>query len=244
MVPTASSREVNEMIEVLKKKFNALKKMFRLCLEKRKVPVKDVVDVLTQLSPDDDKCHKIFLQGHVRELVTAVDYSELFGTMNFHWNYLDPSLLNHLATDLDLNEVKANITSYKSDLQQFRIKTPLQVFCQTQKRKKIKLPPEFTEIVAEFELPSNATLEVVEQFRQEYASQYNVHEFAMMVANIHPGSIIVTWFIPESVVQKLTGKMPETVLEILQKYSVVSLRIAGICVYSHRKVLYYHRLQQ
>ena len=239
------------MIEVLKKKFNALKKMFRECLEKNKVPVKDVTDVLTQLSPDDDKCHKIFLQKHVRELATAVDHSELFVTMNFHWNYLDPSLLDHLATDLDLNEVKASIglnevkasmTSYKSELQQFRMKTPLLLFCQTQKRKKIYLSPEFKKMIAKFDLP-DATLEVVERFRQEYASQYNIHEFAMMVANIHACSFIVTWFIPESIVQKLTQEVPEAVVEILQKYSVVSLRIAGICVYSYREVLYNHRLQ-
>ena len=232
-IGTASSREVEDMIEDLKKKFTSLKKSIREYLEKHKVPVKDVADVLTQLSPDDDECHRMFLQKHVRDLVTAVDHSELFGTMNFHWNYLDPSLLDHLATELDLKEVKENMKAYKSDLRQFRATTPLTLFCQTQKRKRIKLSPKFKEMVAKFKLPNDATLEVVEQFRQEYASHYNVHKFAMMVANVRSGSFFITWFIPESLVQKLTGKVP---FEILQKYSVFSLTIAGICVYSHGKV--------
>ena len=232
-IGTASIREVEDIIEDLKKKFTCLKKSIRECLEKHKVQVKDVADVLTQLSPDDDECHRMFLESHTEKIYAAANNSVLFGTMNFHWNYLDPSLLNHLATQLDLKEVKENIKAYKSDLRQFRATTPLTLFCQTQKRKRIKLSPEFTDMVAEFKLPNDATLDVVEQFRQEYASHYNVHEFAMMVANVRSGSFFITWFIPESLVQKLTGKVP---FEILQKYSVVSLTIAGICVYSHGKV--------
>ena len=87
-------------------------------------------------------------------------------------------------------------------------------------------------MVAEFDWPNDVTLEVVEQFRQEYASHYGFHEFAMMVAQARPGSFIVTWFVPESVVEKLKGKVPRV---ILKKYSVTKLEIAGTCVYRLRK---------
>ena len=54
----------------------------------------------------------------------------------------------------------------------------------------------------------------------------------MTVAQVRSGSFIVTWFVPESVVEKLKGKVPRA---ILKKYSVTKLEIAGTCVYRLRK---------
>ena len=237
--PTRMTKEVKDTIGILKTKFNGLKKKIRECLDRREVAVTDVVDTLTSLSPDDDECHKIFLKEHIKMLNTAVNNTELFMTMNFHWNYLDPSLLNHLVTELELVEVKPDMTTYQSELQQFRMKTPLNLFHQTQKRKKIKLSPEFREIVAEFDWPKDVTLEVLEQFRQEYASHYKVHECAMMVADVHPGCFIITWFIPESIAEKLKGKVP---VQILRKYLVATLTVAGVCVYCDKTEVIHHDL--
>ena len=224
-------------IEVLRKKFNGLKKATRECLEKHKIHVKRVADALTSLSPDDDECNWMFLKSHIRDLFAAADHYELFGTMNFHWNYLDPSLLNHLVTELELVEVKPDMATYQSELQLFRMKTPLNLYHQTQKKKKIKLSPEFKEIVAEFDWPKDVTLEVLEQFRQEYASHYKVYEFAMMMANVRPGSFIITWFIPESIAEKLRGKVP---VQILRKYSVTTLTVAGVCVFCDKTEVIQH----
>ena len=233
------TEEVDDAIKILKMKFNGLKKKIRESLDKHKVAVTDVADALTSLSPDDDECHKLFLEGHVEKLYAAPSNTVLFGTMNFHWNYLDPSLLEHLIQEFSLNEVKESIKSYKSHLKQFRMTTPLRLFCETQRKKKMKLSPEFKEMVAEFDLPNDATLEVVEQFRQEYASHYNVHEFAMMVADVRSGSFIITWFIPQSVVEKLKGKVP---VHIVRKYSIATLTVAGVCVYCDKKEVIQHFL--
>ena len=190
MVLAKSSGEVTNMIVYLKKKFRMLKSTILECIEKRKIPFTKVVDVLTSLSPDDDEHHRLFLKSNISALIRCTGRSELFQTMNFHWNYLDPSLLDNLVRELDLNEVKGEMKAYKSDLQQFRLKTPLTLFCQTQKRRRIRHPQGFLEIVAEFNMTSDedVTLEDVEQFRQEYASHYNIHEFAMMLADVHPDS--------------------------------------------------------
>ena len=73
---------------------------------------------------------------------------------------------------------------------------------------------------------------MLEHFRQEYASHYGLHECAMMIAQVCPGSFIITWFVPESVVKKLKGKVPSA---ILKKYSVTKLEIAETCVYRLQK---------
>ena len=73
----------------------------------------------------------------------------------------------------------------------------------------------------------------------EYASHYKVHEFAMMMANVRPGSFIITWFIPESIAEKLKGKVP---VQILKKYLVTTLTVAGVCVYCDKTEVTQHDL--
>ena len=228
VVLATSRSEVIQTIDELDKRFNFLKNRIRECLEEHKILVQKVADTLTSLSPDADDHHKVFLQSHVDDLSRAVDHSQVFLRMNFHWNYLDPNLLDHLVTKLDLGEVKSLMERYKLRLQHFRKKTPLSLFCMTQKRKRIVLPADFEEVVVEFKWPKDVTLETVETFRQEYASHYNLHKCAMMINTILRGSFIVTWLIPESIVDKLRKSVPK---HILEKYLVMKLIIAGLIVY-------------
>ena len=201
-------------------------------LTKKNIPVPQVVDALTDLPADDIDEHKHFLESHVSVYYQANDHAELIGQLSFHMNYLSYHLLDYLGNEFDLVEVKEKMTIYKSDLQQFRKKTPLALFCRTQKRKRIKPTAEFREMVAEFEWSENVTLEDVEQFRQVYTTHHNLRECAMMIAQIHSGSYIITWFIPESVIEKLKAKVPR---EILKNYCVTKLQIDGACVYRSRK---------
>ena len=226
--------EIREEIGQLERRFNEMKLECRDGLEKRKIPVKKVVDALTNLPADDVDEHKQILQSQLSVYYQANDQAELIGQMSFSMNYLSYHLLEYLAKEFCLKEVSVQMEDYKSDLQQFRMKTPLTLFCQTQKTKRIKLSPEFQEMVAEFDWPDDVTLEVVEQFRQKYASHYNLRECAMMIAQVRPGSFIITWFIPQSVVEKLKTKVPRA---ILKNYSVTRLEIAGVCVYSLFKPL-------
>ena len=220
------------MISDLDRKFDGVKDTVKQCLKKLRVSVERVADVLTSLAADEDDHYRVFMESHVSVLYKATSIPELFGTMNFHWNYLDPPPLDDLAKRFDLEEPKQQLEVYKSDLQQFRMKTPLTLFCLAQKRKRMKPPGEFREMVAEFDWPDDVTLEDVEQFRQEYASHYNLRQCAMMVAQVRLGSFIITWFIPQSVVEKLKTKVPRF---ILKKYSVTRLEIAGVCVYRLRQ---------
>ena len=232
MAPATSSEEVKKMISDLDKSFDSLKNSVKQSLKKLRVSVERVADVLTSLSADEDDHYRMFLESHVSALFKAANISELFGTMNLHWNYLNPPPLDDLAKKFELEEPKQQMKAYTSDLQQFRMKTPLTLFCLAQRRKRMRPPGEFQEMVAEFDWPDDVTLEDVEQFRQEYASHYNLRDCAMMIAQVRPGSFIITWFIPQSVVEKLKTKVPRA---ILKKYSVTRLEIAGVCVYRLRQ---------
>ena len=201
-------------------------------MTKKKIPVPHVVDALTDLPADDVDEHKQFLESHLSVCYQANDHAELIGQLSFHMNYLSYHLLDYLGNEFDLVEVKGKMMIYKSDLQQFRKKTPLALFCRTQKRKGFDPPQGFRKAVMHFDWRNGVTLEDVEEFRQKYAAHYKLRECAMMVSEIHSGSYIITWFIPESVVDKLRAKVPQ---EILKKYCVTKLEIAGACVYHSRK---------
>ena len=232
---------MKKWIAELKKRFFHLTNNVMECLQKNEIPVTKVVNGLTLLSPDDDIHHKIFIESYVEKLSAAANHSALIGTMNSHWNYLDPSLLTHLVTglgtELGLEDVVSEVESYESELKHFRVRTPLKVFCGCQRRKEIQLPPGFKKMVAKFQWPRNVTMDIVEQFRQEYASHYEVYKFAMMLDEVLPGSFIITWSIPQSIVEKLKLNVPK---DIMKKYSVTKLTIAGTCVHQcfHKEEVY------
>ena len=158
MTAATSSAEVEKIISDLKQKFDSLKNTVKQCLERRGVSVERVADFLTSLAADEDDHYRAFLEGHVNALFRAANIPELFGTMNLYWNYLDLPPLDDLAKKFELEEPKQQMEVYKSDLQQFRMKTPLTLFCRTQKRKRMKPPGEFQEMVAEFDWPDDVSV--------------------------------------------------------------------------------------
>ena len=177
-------------MQELESEFERLKKNVEECLKKYEIDVMKAVDALTLLQDDGEDHQMIFLDWNVSTLQEAADHSQLFETMNLHWNYLDPSLLDHLVRELNLDEVKDQVDAYKSDLRQFRRKTALSVFCGAQPGRRVRCSPTFRETVAQFKWPRSrpVMLEDVEQFREESAHQYSLHQCALMVQREFHGS--------------------------------------------------------
>ena len=133
-----STQDIKAKITLFYKRFEYLKRATRECLEKRNIAVSRVADALMSMPPDAADEHRQFLESHLTALYRALDHSELFGIMSFHWNYLSCGSLDHLIQEFHLEEVKGEMKAYKEDLQQFRKETPLTQFCRTQKRRRLK----------------------------------------------------------------------------------------------------------
>ena len=225
----SSVEEIRAKIREFEQQFNALKKSTREDLESHNIDVKEVVECLTNLPADDMPEHKVFLKEHIDDLFQAESLKKLFALINLHyWNYLAYHLLEHLIKEFSVKVVKREMEKYKRDLHQFLWVTPLDMFCQAQKKRKVTPPPGFKELVVEFPWPRSVTLGVVEDFRQQYVCHYNLRECAIMLRTILHGSFIVVWYIPESIVDHLKKKVAE---DILSEYAVSRLEIAGACVY-------------
>ena len=230
---------VKKKINQLEKRFNKLKNKAKDAILNKKISVKQIVDSFTSMPVDDMEEHKQFLHDHLNELYSSADQSELFGKLSLlHWDYLSYQLLDFIISEFGLDVAK-EMEAYKLDLQRFREKTPLEVFCKSQKRRRRKPTEEFQEVVAEFDWPHQVTLEDVEQFRQEYAYHYCLRECAMMLAKIHLGSVFITWYLPHCLTKKLREKeaVPK---KILKKYCVISLKVSGIQVYPPEVICTYN----
>ena len=215
----------------LKRRFDSLTNNIRECLE---IHADQVTYALISLTLDEEGHHRLFTKKNKSDLFNAANISAQLRTIKSRWNYLDPSLLEHLLehlTMLNLTEVKDELEAYKSDLQEFRMLTTLTMFCQTQRVRHIKPPRNFLNIVAHFEWRENTTLEEVEEFRREYAHHYNLYKYAMML--YRPGSVSVTWLIPKSIEEKLKKNVPK---DIFEKYFITKMEIAATCIYEAQEV--------
>ena len=225
---------VETEIKGLHERFNALKDLAIQGLQKIGVAVLTVVYILTNIRTHE---HRLFLKENHKALRQCEDHLELFGTLNFYWNYLAPDLLDHLIGELtkkheDFNMTASEMTTYKKDLEEFKKRTTLVLFCEADPQTLDEDPPPgFRKMVVKFDWPRTATLEGVEKFRRRYANSYDLQTCAMMLNSIVTGSFTVTWFVPVSVVEMLRKKRA---LAVFKEFSVTRLDIhtsTQICVY-------------
>ncbi|CAI8043795.1 hypothetical protein GBAR_LOCUS24302, partial [Geodia barretti] len=225
---------VETEIKSLHERFNALKDLAIQGLQKCCIAVLTVVYILTNIRTHQ---HRLFLKENHNALRQCEDHLHLFGSLNFYWNYLAPDLLDHLIGELtkkheDFNTTASEMTAYKKDLEEFKKRTALVLFCEADPRPlDDDPPPGFRKMVVKFDWPRTATLEDVEKFRRRYASSYDLQTCAMMLNSIGTGSFTVTWFVPVSVVEMLRKKRA---LAVFKEFSVTRLDIhtsTQICVY-------------
>ena len=228
----SSVQEIRETIKKFEARFRNLKSTTIQDLDNTNVEVSKVVYTLTTLYVDDMDEHAQFLESHMNDFRQSKNHYEVFGCLNFYWNYLTYYLLDHLIQELSLTTVQVVMKEYKQDLCQFRESTPLKLFCQAQGRQ-VDPPPGFREIALKFEWPKNATLQAVELFRKEYASQYGLRKCALMLAALSIGSFHISWFVPKAVVKSL--HKVEMALELFLDWGVTWVDVAGHCVYCATK---------
>lgn len=230
---------VRDKIEHLKTRFNALKRSTVECLNKVRISVLAVASIFTTLCAirQDDYC-KMFLGKNIERLNQSQDHWELFGSLNVYWSYLSYHLLKHLIVVLaqryhsSFTDVKAAMYEYKEDLQRFRMSTKLTLFYKAENvciMDENDPPQDFRKVTVTHNICcDNFTLDDIEKFRQRYSSHYNLQSFAMIMSSIVPGSLIVTWFIPLSVIEIVTKEKP---IYLFKDFNVSTLELDGICVH-------------
>ena len=205
-----------------------MKKSAIKLLEDGCISVKDVVYELSDLPATEIDEHKFFLDEKLDKLRESKDQTALFSHLNLYWTYLSPHLLTHLVSQIpSLRKMEGAMETYMSKLHIFRTQTPLKLFCKLDKRHIIQ-PNGFSKVVVRFkQLKSKPylTLQDLEDFRQKYGSYYSLTKIALMLQDeIEEMSFIVTFLVPQSVVELLQSSVPE---QILREFKVTQLEISG-----------------
>ena len=160
---------MKNQINHFQRKFNEINVSTIMRLEKCCITVMTVVFMLTSIRALDE--HKVFLSKEHRRLCECRDCRELFGELNLYWNYLAYDLLDQLIEELTLKcsafkAIAEEMAKYKKDMQDFRQRTTLKLFCQAQTEFRAKDPPPgFKKMVITHSWPQTITLEDVERFR-------------------------------------------------------------------------------
>ena len=220
-----------------RQRFNKIKEATIKRLIACQIAVIEMVFWLTSIEALDK--HKVFLEKNLEALEQCRSHWMLFAKLNFHWNYLAYDLLYQLLKVLtshyeEFRTISENMVAYKEDLEKFRQNTPLRLFCRAELMPLTGQdvpPPGFQEMVIEFNWSEDITLEEVERFRKRYAELYKLEHCAMMVNSIIPGSFIVTWFVPVSIVEAISREK-NGAFNLFAEFQVTRLEIAGKHVYS------------
>ena len=176
--------------------------------------------------------HKSFVKENKAELKGAESIEDLFITADEYWDFLNFSLLKHLINRHASEEIKVEVVEYGQQICAFRKKTPLNIFSKVYQRKEIrKVDNNFCKIVTEHKIDwSTATLEDVETFHNILCSELSLYEFSLQVAVLISGSVVITWLVPQSLVEYFL-KSVKLNSRSLRDHHVTKFTIDGFIVY-------------
>ena len=171
-----------------------------------------------------------------KDLHQCKDHWELFGFLNFYWNYLSFNVLRQLLNEIEpalenCSDVKKELAVYADDVERFRQDTVLILFCRVASDKCLLIPPGFQKMVTEHTLPETATLQDLEEFQKSFLNTFGLNDCAMMLEGVEMGSFKVTWFISlrKPVIQMLKGSQGR--IKTFRDFKVAFVSIDGECIF-------------
>ena len=179
-------------------------------LKKRNVSCRSSADIFTMPDPylQTRNEHMTFLDT----LNKAADVVDLFTTLNKYWDHFNYHLLERLIMAPRIEKYICNkeciklqeaMREYVRDMDVFRRRATLGVYCRVFVKEKEEVPKDFIESVTKHEWSEENTLQDVEDFRQKVAKKYQLLMCLVFFKNILFGSVHVTWWIPIIVPQSL-----------------------------------------
>lgn len=226
----------------MEKKVTELERKFHNLVDRVRESVKDVpldqfrnTITLLPASMRDEHCK--FLKENIPQICKATNINEIFCWLNLYWDYLNFSLLEYIVRVYG-NAAMKEMKEYAEEVKVFRNETPLNIFWNVQPRRHVDIPPDLKEVISKHDEDwSNFTLEQVENFRQEFAAEYSLYKFAIVLAKIEMGSVIITWLVPSSIVTNLRDEIQGGHDALLRQRNILKLTVDGVSVYEAAQAL-------
>ena len=163
-----------------------------------------------------------FFADRSTEIIQASSFKELFYCLSFCWDYLNYNLLESIIEQLENPELKEGMMRFSNEVNEFRKTSQLKVFCKIEPFIQVKAPAEFKIIATEHSITSQSTLQTLENIRIAVTNHFDLPMFALTLAKVVPGSVIVTWIMPRSVVDLLLCGLTA---ELMDELHIVNMKI-------------------
>ena len=194
---------------------------------------------IIRLPGDLKKEHRLFVRKVKPELKKAKSIEDIFFAIDDYWDFLNYSLLVHIINRHASDVIKKEMAEYTAQVCVFRRKTRLDKFSKIYKRKEKKVDERFRTLVTEHNIQlSTTTLEKVEEIRHDVCSELSLQEFSLQLAAVAPGSLVITWLVPQSLVAYIQ-KSVKLSSPAMRKHHVSQLTIDGLIVYDSTIGNYY-----
>ena len=198
---------------------------------RNKIEVLHLRHSIIRLPGDLKNEHHIFVKKVKAELKKAEPIADIFFTVDDYWDFLNYSLLEHIIDRHASDNVKKEMAEYVAQVSAFRRKTRLDKFSEIYKRKEKKVDEKFRTLVTEHDIHlSTTTLEKVEEIRHDICSELSLREFSLQLAAVAPGSLVITWLVPQSLVAYIQ-KSIKLSSPAMRKHHVSQLTLNGFIIY-------------
>ena len=234
-IPDKSDSQVALEIKDLEGRFSGLVYRLRTEIEEGKQEgERKLRHHFTCLPSDIKPNHHDIVKEIIKKPGGIGNVGEVFDLLNLYWNFLDYGLLEHLIMNLDSSQLKDEMSKYVADVAQFRETTTVAQFVKhwPSSSHLKSLPPYFSKLMAKLQItPTRCTLAHLERLRREFCHQFLLSSFALVVAEMHPSSVILVWYLPSSITLSLSTALRSYTGSLLRMYHVTELVLDGECVY-------------
>jgi len=224
----AQPLSLEEEIKQFEEKYEDLVDNVLSAFKTEGVHVKRVLKCLRQLPVSLKLQCGEFFQSQAAHLSQASSIDELFFILSPYWDFLNPSLLAHLAYRFGDDETIRSVNKYLAELREFRMRTKLQSFIDKWTG---RLLPDTQEIV--MALGDNwreKSLEELEELRIELSHKVWFGDYVMPLKRIKLSSVDAMFSLPESV--DIRSLKLESLEDFFRKHQVLRILHNGVHIFN------------
>ncbi len=150
----------------------------------------------------------------------------VFAILNSYLSFIDYSLLEHIIDNLGSDALKQSMKDYARDMTQFRKDTTINDIIPHIPRRLDHHHQGFAEMKVKLDFDVQTTsLEDIDQYRKQLASEFLLSDFALLLASINPGSVHVVWLIPVSVISFLKQYVKDKGISSMLNLQILRLSV-------------------
>lgn len=218
--PSTRLRNVKKEFDQLEEQFHDLKKATLAELTKKSRRNKGLFRLfqtrLALLRASLTKRHERYFSAvNLARVLRSQSFEEIFAMLDDYWSVLNCSLLLHIITKFTQDDpVQALAESFRSSLKVFRTNTRLS---QLKEMHGIHVHPEFTKVTMLSQQPEweTYTLENVQTVKEALTLKASLQPFALQLVSASPGSVVLTWALPEHLAPLLAHSLDDYLPEHL-----------------------------